>query len=234
MTLTELITTIRAMSNDALDNKVIFAEQIGGSDTPSFPVDGSNKMFRLKQVPLSDVSGLTGEAQYAWLTIRGTGSVVRTHAGFKVLDQENGIIEFTTAPNPGNVNPTDGVYFDYNYVWFTDAKYTEFLNQAAQMTLAGVAGPASMVAGLTPAMLHYALGSFWRARASLFAEQYESHGGDAGEQVQTVTQAYLALAASSEKRADFLKQDYYKAQGQRESPAAQDVGVNFDPITPIR
>lgn len=232
MTLAQLITSLRALADDSLDSKPIFSEQMGGSDNLSFPVDGSNRVFRLKSIPLADS---TGTPVYTWLTIKGTGSVTRSQSGFTITDPKNGIITFTVAPNPGTSNPNDGVYFDYNYVWFTDAKYTEFLNNAAQDTLAGSStSPITIVDGLVQAMLQYALSYFWTARASRYAEQYESTGGDASEQVQTVTQAYLALAKNARKTGDTMRLDFYERQGQRELPSSQDGHVNFDPITPIR
>jgi hypothetical protein len=232
MTLTQLITSLRALAGDSLDSKVIFSENLGGSDYLSFPVDGVNTVFRLKSVPLSDVAGTP---VYTWLTIIGTGAVSRTHAGFTITDQKNGIITFTVAPNPGNATPNAGVYLDYNYIWFTDDKYTEFLNQAAQDTMAGTAtDPTTIVDGLTQAMLQYALSYFWMARASLYAEQYESTGGDASERVQTVTQAYMALAKNAKAQGDDKRKMFYQRQGQRDLPSSQDGNVNFDPISPIR
>lgn len=231
MTVPQLIASLRTIAEDTVTKKVIFSEQLGGSDMPAFPVDGTNRVFRLKNVPLADAAG---SPSYVWLTIRGTGAVQRSQAGFTITDQVNGIITFSVAPNPGTANPTDGVYVDYNYVWFTDAEYTELLNRAAQSTLAGVTDPTVIQEGLIEPMLQYALAGFWKARASRYAEKYESSGGDAGEKVQTVTQAYLSLAKAAEQRGDFLKLDFYKRQGQRELPSSQDMNVNFDPISPIR
>ena len=233
-TIQTLTTSLRILTHDAPDDKVIFSEQLGGSDMPAFPVDGSNKVFRLKSVPLADVTGIAGAALYTWLTIRGTGAVQRTHAGFKIDDPANGIVEFTVAPNPGSTNPTDGVYFDYNYFWFSDVKYQEFLNQAANMTVAGVVDATQIVEGLIEAMLQYGVAYFWKARASAYGDKIESTGGDASNRPQTVTQAFLALAKEAQSRGDFLKLDYYKRQGQRELPSSQDGNVNFDPISPMR
>lgn len=234
MTIAQLVTALRILTHDAPDDKVIFSEQLGGSDNVAFPVDGSNKIFRLKNIPLVDPAGLAGAAVYTWLTIRGTGAVQRTHAGFKINDQANGIVEFTVAPNPGTTNAADGVYFDYNYYWFSDVKYTEFLSQAANMTVAGVTDATVIVEGLREAMYQYAVAYFWKARASAYGDKIESTGGDAANMPQSVTTAFLALAKEAQSRGDYLKADYYKAQGQRESPSSQDGHVNFDPITPIR
>lgn len=232
MTLPQLITSLRALASDSLDSKVIFSEQLGGSDYLAFPVDGVNTVFRLKSAPLSDQAGTP---VYTWLTIIGTGAVSRVHTGFTITDPVNGIITFNTAPNPGSGTPNAGVYLDYNYLWFTDAKHTEFLNNAAQDTFAGTTtDPTTIVDGLTQAMFQYALSYFWKARASLYAEQYESTGGDASERVQTVTQAYLALAKDAKTQGDNKRMMYYQRQGQRDEPSSQDGNVNFDPITPIR
>lgn len=237
MSLATLTTSLRALTGDSLDAKVIFSEQLGGADQPAFPVDGSNTTFRLKNAPLSDGNSAgSADTVYTWVTIVGTGATVRSrlHTLFTVTDYVNGIIHFVSAPNPGSATPAAGVYVDYNYVWFSDAKYLEFLNQAANMTLAGVVDATQIPEGLAEAMLQYAVGYFWKARASQYADRYQSSGGDAGEQVQTVTQAFLALAKEAQSRGDYLKKDYYQSQGQQNLPSSQDSNVNFDPITPLR
>lgn len=233
MTIANLITSLRTLAHDKLTDKAIFGEQLGGSDQLAFPVNGSNTVFRLKQIPLADAAGTAGAALYVWVTIVGTGAVTRTHNGFAITDPLNGIITFTAAPNPGSSNNA-GVYVDYNYVWFTDTVYTEWLNQAANDTYAGVTDATQIPEGLIEAMLQYALYYFYMNRATQYAERYESSGGDAGEQVQTVTQAFTALAKAAKASGDAKRKDYYQRQGQRDLPSSQDGNVTFDPITPIR
>lgn len=236
-TIQSLTVSLRTLTHDTPDDKVIFSEQLGGADQPAFPVDGVNHVFRLKNIPLANpaTSG-TVDATNVWVTIRGTGAAQRSqsHTLFHVTDQANGIITFVTAPNPGTVHPTDGVYVDYNYFWFSDVKYQEFLNQAANMTVAGVVDATQIIEGLVEAMLQYGVAYFWKARASAYGDKIESTGGDASNRPQTVTQAFLALAKEAQARGDFLKLDYYKRQGQRELPSSQDGNVNFDPISPMR
>lgn len=232
-----LTTSLRRLTHDDVDDKVVFSEQLGGNDQLAFPVDGVNRTFRLKSAPLANpnTSG-TQDATYVWVTIIGAGATVRSqsHTLFSVTDQVNGIITFAVAPNPGSAVSNAGVYVDYNFFWFTDAKYQEFLNQAANMTVAGVTDATQIAEGLVEPMLQYAIAYFWKARASQYAERYESTGGDASQRVQTVTQAYLALAKEAQSRGDYLKKDYYQRQGQRDLPSSQDGNVSFDPITPIR
>ena len=133
------------------------------------------------------MSGLPiGSPIYSWITIIGTGNVVRSQTGFTIVDPVNGIIQFTVAPNPGSATPTAGVYVAYNYQWFTDDKYAQYLYQAAQMVLAGTTDPTTIPNGLSDAMLQYALALFWFARASQYAEKYAATAGDSSEHVGSV------------------------------------------------
>lgn len=236
-TLANLITNLRILAKDTPTSKVVFGEMLGSGDTPSFPVDGVNTVFRLKKPALSDAAGAP---TYTFFTIVGHGAVARSQSGLTITDPANGIITFSAAPNPGNgtypVAPPSGVYVDYNWVWFMDSDYTEFLNLACEMVLAGVTDPTLVQSGLDTAMMQYALSQFWYARASQYAEQYRSAGGEASEDVQTVAQTYLALGKAANARGDYLKLDFYKRQGQREAPAfaspQQFPAPRFDKITP--
>lgn len=231
--LSDLITTLRTLGKDLPTSKVIRnpSEQLGGADMPEFPVDGINTTFQLKSIPLSDYFGAP---LYIWITIIGTGGVVRTQQGFSVVDPINGIINFTTAPNPGNATQTAGVYASYNYQWFTDAEIAQFLYQAAQSTLAGTTDPTTIVNGLQPAMIQYALYEFWKSVASKWAEKYAATGGDTSEQAQTPAQTYLKLAQDAYAKAVNLQTLYYQRQGQRNAPASATISHNWDPISPIR
>lgn len=230
--LDDLILTLRILAQDYPDSKTVWQETLGSADQPSFPVDGINTKFRLKKAPLPDAIGMP---TYIFVSIVGTGPVVRTQAGFTVVDPVNGIINFTVAPNPGGSSP-NGVYVDYNYQWFTDVKYAQFIYQAAQMVLAGTTDPTTVPSGLSDVMLQYALAQFWFARASQYAEQYKSSGGEAMQEVQSVSQTYTALAKAANNRGDILKADYYKSQGQQNSPAYGNPNTyppqRFDPISP--
>ena len=180
------------------------------------------------------MSDYFGSPIYTWITIVGNGAVTRTQAGFSIVDPINGIINFTTAPNPGSATPAAGVYASYNYQWFTDSEISQFIYQGAQDILAGTTDPTTIVNGLQPAMLQYALCDFWKARASQWAERYAATGGDTSEQAQTPAQAYMALAKDAYTKAKDLQTWFYQRQGQRNAPAWADIQPNWDPISPIR
>lgn len=229
-TLAGLITSFRELVEDAPDSKLIEGEMVGGADTPWYPVNGSNTTFQLKNKPLSDYAG---SPVYMWLTIIGSGAVTRTQSGFTIADQVNGIVSLTTAPNPGT-SGNDGVYFSYNYQDYSDAKYANWLYQAAQMTLAGTTDPTTIPNGLSDAMLQYGVWLYALSRQAFFSRQYDSHAGDSSVSPQTRAQAYAALAKSAKAQADTLRDDYYKRQGQRFAPASATISLGWDPISPIR
>lgn len=233
--LAALIYSLRALAEDNQDSHLIEGEQLGGSDQPQFPVNASNTTFRLKSKPLSDYAGA---ASFVWVTIVGHGAVTRTQAGFTIVDQVNGIISFSVAPDPGNgtypTTPPNGVYVDYNFQWFSDAKYAEFLNRSANDTVAGTTDPTTIAEGLKEVMLQFALSKFWFARASQYANQYRSSGGDASEDVQTVCQAFTNLGKAALKAATDARTAYYQRQGQRDEMASIQVNYRIDSITPRR
>jgi len=230
--LAALLQSLRMLADDMPDSRTAWQETMGAADQPAFPLNGVNTLFKLKKTPMADAGGVP---LYTWYSIisNGVATTTRSQVGITVLDPTNGIIQISPAPSPQGT-PPNGLYVDYNWVWFTDAKYTEFLNRAANMTLAGTTDPTTIQEGLIEPMLQYALGQFWYARASKYAEQYASSGGEARTDVQTVCQAYQALGKAAYARGDYLKADFYKRQGQREAPAYGDVNIVWDPITPIR
>lgn len=227
MALADIITSLRILIGDGPDSKVVLGEQLGSD--PRCPVDGSNKNFMLgwqaKTTPIVATS--------VYVTIVGTGAQFRLQTGFTVSDATNGIIAFASAPNPGT-GQGQGVYVDYNYQWFTDAKLTEFLNEAAAQTNSGTTDPTTVVDGLKEAMLQYALSHSLMARAAMYAERYATSGGEAGQSVEAVSKALKSLSDAAIKRADTLRDDFYKRQGRREAPAVATTNYRVDPITPFR
>ncbi len=230
MTLAQLIVSLRLLANDDSASKTIWDENLGSD--PTTPVDGANTKFRLKSIPL--VGTTTPGSVY--ITIIGTGAAYRTQSGFTVNDFTLGLLTFSPAPNPGTGQGA-GVYASYNYYWFSDAKYTEFLNEAySDLSLNAAVDPTQIPLGLEPAMLQYALARFFKARASQYMERYSSSGGEAGQAVESVSKGYLQAASQAEKRGDTLRDSFYKKQGQQLTPAFQTnrTAPRIDPITPIR
>lgn len=222
MALSDLITSLRVLAQDGPADHTVFGENLGS--ITGMPIDGANQNFRLGG---QDGHSLPVVAGSVYIT--NVGTTFRTQSGFTLTDAVNGVVNFTSAPAVNSV-----LQADYNYYWFTDAKYTEFLNQAAQTTLAGATGPAAVPDGLREAMMQYALSLFFTSRASQYAERYSSSGGDAGQSVESVAKAYIAMAASARKKGDDFKLDFYKGQGKRETAAATIPTFRIDPITPGR
>jgi len=231
ITVSSLITSLRLLADDGPDSKVVYEEKITRATTPA---DGSNKIFRLSSIPVVTSS--------IYITIIGTGATYRTQTGFTLTDAANGIITFVTAPNPG-AGSGNGVYADYNYQYFSDEKYLEFLVEGSEnLQLSQTPpDPSTVVSGLVPALLQYGLSMFFKARYAQYASRYASTGGQAGHSVEVVGQTYLKAADMAEKRADKLRDDYYKKQGQSLTPAyagtsilGAQIASQIDPISPPR
>ncbi len=209
--LATLITDTRILCNDTPTSNLITQE------APKGAINSSNTKYRLQYQLV-----VTGSV---FLT---QGSTFRTQSGF-TLDLPNGILTMTSAPTSG----TDPFEVDYNFNWFTDTDYTEFLAEAAK-AVNNVADPTKIVDGLVPALLHFALYYFWMRRASQYAHKYQSSGGQAGQNVDVVTTNFRNLAKDAKAAALALRDDFYTEQGRAKNPAAAATNISFDPFTPRR
>jgi hypothetical protein len=241
MNLSTLISNLRVLANDGPTDHVVFSESIG-TRNDGLTFDGANKIFRIGgedghtlpivpgSVYLTCPNGLTpfgvggfGQGQF------DSGYFIRSQVGFTLDDPINGILLFTSAPKEGTK-----IVADYNYYWFTDTKLTEFLNEAAQMTLAGINDPTMIIDGMVHIMMQFALSLFMKARAAQYAERYRTSGGEAGTGVDAVTKAYMDIAKKAGADGEKYQTLYYQRQGQRNAPAAAIVTFRIDPITPRR
>lgn len=210
LVLATLITSCRILGNDTPTANLITEE------TPKGTADGSNTKFRLQY------QNIVANSVYM-----SYSTTFRTQTGFTV-DTANGIITFTVAPANGLA-----IVADYNFQWFTDTDWTEFLNQAA-LLLGPSNDPTTVNPALQAALEQYALGYYYSRRATQYAHKYASSGGQASQQVESVTGNFAKLSASAMKRGDQLRDDYYSKQGKQKDPAATVVAFQFNPMTPRR
>jgi len=190
-------------------------------ETPKGVNDGTNTRFRL-QNPI-----LIATNKIWW----SSTSTYRSQTGITIDDANIGAITISPAPAQGTTNAP--FYLDYYFYWFTDTDYTEFLNDAARDLLA-VSDPTTVADALIAALLEYALGYFYQARASQYLHRYSSSGGQAGQSVQSVAQGFFKAADSAFLKAKGIRDDYYKRQGQREAPSSGILNYGISPITPPR
>lgn len=210
LVLANVITSCRILANDTPTSNFIPEE------TPKGLTDGSNTKFRLQY------QNIVATSVYI-----SYGSTFRTTTGFTV-DLVNGILTFTPAPANGVK-----LLADYNFQWFTDADWTEFLAQAA-LQLGSSTDVTTVNPGLQQALEQYALYNFYMRRATRYADKYASTGGQASQQVETVTQNFLNLAKNAMKMGDKFRTDYYEKQGQQKNPSGTVVAMQFDPMSPRR
>lgn len=188
------------------------------NETPKAAVGGTT-VFRLQNPVLFSVSATP---QIWW----SDATHYRAQTGITINDANMGMITITPAPATGFV-------VDYFFYFFADADYTEFLNDAAR-DLMGNGDPTLITDALTSALLQYALGHFYLARATQYAHRYSSSGGQAGQSVDVVTKNFQALAKAAMDYARTLRNDYYDRLGQRDAPASSLVTFKIDPVTPPR
>ena len=211
-----LITSIRTKGNDTSTSNLVLGESPVGQGNQKN--DGSNTHFRLQNTNL-----VTGSV---YVTINTS---YRATTGF-TMDLVNGLVVFASAP-AANANP---FYIDYNFQWFTDTDYTDFITDATRDLGYSYVDPTTVPDTLIPALEQYALYYYWTRRASRYAHKYSSSGGSAGQQVDVVTENFLSLAKMAKKCGVDLRDDYYKKQGRQYDPASGTVTYQFDPMSPIR
>lgn len=225
-----LILALRTLASDDTDAHLQTDETIGSN--PSQPIDAANVNFRLGTIPV--VPGSVFITVASWPGHNGFR--VQDPALYELTDPENGLLTFQVTPPVGA-----SLVCDYNYFYFKDAKYTEFLNQASEnLQLAqSPADPTTVPTGLTPALMQYALANFFKARYAQYASKYSSSGGAAGQSVQSVGEGYLKAAKMAEDRGDKLRDGFYTKQSQSLAPAyggtttmGARIASAIDPITP--
>lgn len=206
-TVTSLIDKLRILSNDT--DTANFSSPESSNPQP----DGANKRFRLqyRNVVIGSVY-----ATYA--------SNYRTQVGF-VVDYQNGIVTFTTAPTVGSA-----LLFDYNYQFYDDTDYNEFIGEASSLLL--YPDPTTLPDGLVPSMLRFALSIFFTRRASAYANKYKSTGGLSGQDVDMVTKNYRDLSKDAYAQGEKLRDNFYERAGQRAEPASSIIKTGIDPMTP--
>jgi hypothetical protein len=210
MTIADLIIRARILSNDT-------AVANFSRETPTGRNDGTNKYFQTQNKNVIAAS--------AFLTVNTS---YRAITGFTWTDATQGLLNIDPAPT-ANANP---FWIDYNFYWFQDTDYTEFINDAGLKL--SVLDPTTVNPGLVDALLQYALGYFWQRRATQYAHKYASTGGTVGQSVEKVTEAFRELSDQAFKKGDDFRLAFYQRQGQREAPASTSTNVNVDPYTPIR
>lgn len=221
-----LTLTARAEARDLVYHNPVTQESLGSNQSG---VDGANLVFYLANKNI--VSGTVSGVQYGpWISSATLGA--RSLTGFTV-DTLNGIITMAAAPASGAQPP----FIDYYFQWFPDADYTTWIDEATQelQQVAGqFSGPVTNGGDLTPALISYVVERFWLNRASQYATKYASSAMGSSEQVQTVTQNYLALAKQARKRGDDQRMAAYIDAGKKAKPASGTITYGMSRYTPRR
>lgn len=208
-----LITNLRQLSNDTPTANLISRE------TMKPKPDGTRKKFYV------DYQDLVSGSVYT--TIGNTDAGFRIQTGFTV-DLANGIITFSAAPAAGS----DPFTADYNFYWFTDTDYTEFLDEASKQL--SVLTAEQVPSALSMALMQFGLFYFWQRRASQYASRYASTGGLSSQNVDTVTKNFRDLAKAAWDSGTKFRDDYYLKQGEQNQPAAAVFNYGISPYTPKR
>lgn len=214
MTTDDLIQLLRLEVADTT-----IANQLWGS-TPQGVADGTNTHFRLQSTPVVPDS--------VYLTYL-TNYRQQSSAGAWTLDPVTGIVTFNSPP-AANTQITA----DYNFLWFDDGSYTNFLKLGCRMLDVGNTDPTTVEDGLVTALVKYSAHWSYMALATRYAALYPSSGGGVGQSVTDRLKNLLALADQAKKDGDDIRKMFYQRQGQRDLPVSADINYRFDPITPRR
>jgi hypothetical protein len=153
-------------------------------------------------------------------TIRQTAAAANC-----TVDLVNGLLTFHTAPSQVPL-------VDYNFNFFQDADYQEFIYQG--MRLVGLPGNLTQTVDelLAPAVYEGAKAAWYAALATTYANRYKSTGGGMGQDVDAVTANYMKLGAKAEAEAIAKANRYYTRQGQNLAPSAHFLNYGIARITP--
>lgn len=179
--------------------------------------DPTTLVFYLSQKPIV--------ASSVFITL---GTVIRQTAAAAgcTVDLVNGILTFAAAP------AAQPFLVDYNYNFFQDADYQEFIFQG--MRLIGLPGNLTQMVDelLAPAVYEGAKAYWYKGMATSYANRYRSSGGGMGQDVDVVTANYLKLAAKCEADAITMTDRYYTRQSQNKAPSSHFLNYGISRITP--
>lgn len=184
--------------------------------------DGTNKVFQTEQRNIVALDALGASAVFFDI-----GTSIRQNSGFTVTDPTNGVITFGTAP-AANSNPFQAYFY---WQWATDAEYTAWLNDAAAFL--EYTDPTLVPSALSTAMMKFVESRFYTARASSFADKFNSSGGIAGQDANPVSEQFRKLSKDAMALAMQLRTEYYQ-NPKRFKPASGVTAYGTDPGSPIR
>lgn len=213
-----LITNLRILGQDTPTSNLINRENLKPNP------DGTRTKFYVDNKP---IVGTDSDTNSVYVTSGNTDAGFRSQSGFTV-DLANAIITFAVAPANG-VTP---FVADYNFYWFSDTDYTEFLNEASKQCSAS--DPTQVQTGLEPAMMQFALYYYWMRRATQWANKYSSTGGLASQSADQVAKNFHMLAKEAWAAGEKERLEFYKNQGQNVKAATSVINYGIDPYTPIR
>jgi hypothetical protein len=140
-------------------------------------------------------------------------------------DYINGLLSFASAPSSVPL-------IDYNFNFFQDSDYQEFINQGLRFL--GFPGNSTQTLDelLAPALYEAAKHWFYKARSTTYANRYKSNGGGLGQEVDVVTANFKKLADEALADAKQMREDYYTRQSQNRAPSSHFFNYGVSPITP--
>lgn len=201
---------LRAFLSDGTKNKYRWRKKLLGT------VDGTNKTFKT-----FEKRRFTGT-----LTVYVNGTAATVTAD----DVDTGEVTLTNAPAVNAI--VEGSYYAK---FFLDDELDRFLLEGAKWL--GYTTAASLPDGLTPACKHYGAQEAYHFlctfQADTLAEQYRLED-TAGDTWKTVVDFYRKLGEDMRKKAEYLRDEYYKGKGQQHQALSTSLAGAVKEVAPNR
>jgi hypothetical protein len=214
MSWTTAITEFRTNLSDGATDKLRYRKRVFDQ------ANGVNTRF--KTFEFRRITDFTSAVAPLGVYVNGVAATVTTDF------PEVGEFVLTSAPANG-----DTIEASYYIQWFQDSELTVFLNLASQWLGLG-SDHLTMVDGLRPAAMQYAMAGAYQKLALRFAEHISEmyRLEDAKDpKLNAVIDGYRKAAEVCRKEADDLKKNFYTRQGQSLQPYFSNIsGVVSDPV----
>lgn len=239
------IISARTELNDQYNSKMVFQFQpLQGQQ------NGDNVVF---QIPQERIVVYQDSTMNLFPQIYKNGAPLAFNTDYELLSAIQSIIQFLPTADGGPPVQEDEISCTFNYVWFTDVEWDQFLNRAANkigfsqyyvvgtQTVpgtsplpAGGTTPNDIPDGLFAAICELGQSLAADALALRFSTRYDSTAGDQSYSPSQMAKSFTEIAKKLSKQAYQDRDDYYKGQGRQYRPAVLAQGYILPNWTPAR
>ncbi len=212
MTAAQVTTSVRTEVNDLGTDR----SQTIRREQPAGEMDGVNTRFTIVRWPIP----------VGTFKLYKSGALLVVTTDY-AIDLTTGLLTMVVAPN---FSAGDRLEADYQFIWFPDEQYLEFVISAGGML--GKTSTATTVAdrvdavilateeGLMEALKLFAACRYYMSRGGEYTHQFNANAGGQTQFSESISRNFRDSAKQTCDRATLARDDFYKGFGGREKPAA--------------